>query len=302
MDDEDALDRLRTPRDLIRWGASRFREAGLCYGHGTDNAIDEAAQLVLHALHLPYDLPSTYLQARLLPTEVSAALELLRRRLEGRIPAPYLTGEAWFAGLPFHVDERVLIPRSPIAELIEQQFALWFEDEPPRRILDLCTGSGCIAVACAVHMPDARVDASDISDDALAVARRNVARHGVGDRVAVVKSDLFSALAGRRYDLIVSNPPYVPEAEVAELPAEFGHEPALALAAGEHGLDVVVALLEQAGEHLEPHGVLVVEVGQAAAALAQRFPGLPLTWLDFERGGEGVFALYADELQAWLGA
>lgn len=300
MNGDDPLTTLHTARDLIRWGASRFGEAKLCFGHGTDNAIDEAAQLVLHALHLPYDVPATYLEARLLPFEVEAAVKLIEARVERRVPAPYLTGEAWFAGLSFHVDERVLIPRSPIAELIERRFRPWFDDAPPQRILDLCTGSGCIAIACAVHVPEAQVDGSDISTDALALARLNAERHGVSGSVEFIESDLFDALAGRRYDLIVSNPPYVPDAEVQALPTEFAHEPSLALAAGTEGLDVVERILAQAPRHLEPHGLLVVEVGQAAQALEQRFPGLPLQWLDFERGGDGVFAIYADELRAWF--
>ncbi len=300
MNGDDPLTTLRTARDLIRWGASRFDEAQLCFGHGTDNAIDEAAQLVLHALHLPYDVPATYLEARLLPSEVQAAVRLIEARVERRVPAPYLTGEAWFAGLSFQVDERVLIPRSPIAELIESRFHPWFGDAAPHRILDLCTGSGCIAIACAVHMPEAEVDGSDISADALALARINAERHGVGDGVVFIESDLFDALGDRRYDLIVSNPPYVPDTDVEALPEEFGHEPSLALAAGAEGLDVVERMLAQAPRYLEPHGLLLVEVGQAAQALEHRFPGLPLTWLEFERGGDGVFAIYADELRAWF--
>lgn len=301
MTTDDPTRCLYTARDLIRWGASRFRAAGLCFAHGTDNAIDEAAQLVLHALHLPYTLPSTYLQARLLRSEKKDAVALLNRRIDERLPAPYLTHQAWFAGLDFYVDERVLIPRSPIAELIEQGFEPWFGDDVPRHILDLCTGSGCIGAACAWYFPQAHVDITDISSDALEVARQNVRRHGLEGRVDVVESDLFQALAGRRYDLIVTNPPYVGEAELAGLPPEFRHEPRLALAAGDDGLDVVARILDRAPAHLEANGLLVVEVGNAAPLIERRFPGLPATWLDFERGGEGVFALYADELRAWCG-
>jgi len=292
---------LRTPRDLIRWGASLFRAAGLSFGHGTDNAIDDAAQLVLHALHLPHSLPPIYLEGRLLPSEVAEAVALLRRRVEERVPAPYLTREAWFAGLDFYVDQRVLIPRSPIAELVEQRFQPWFGERAPRRILDLCTGSGCIAIACAWYLPDAQVDATDLSAQALEVARDNVRRHGLKERVEVIESDLFQALAGRRYDLIVSNPPYVDEGEWGALAPEFAHEPRVALAAGADGLDVVARILEQAPQYLEEDGLLIVEVGNAAASLVRRFPELPVTWLEFERGGEGVFAIYADELRGWGG-
>lgn len=302
MTTNDPIRCLQTPRDLIRWGASRFRAAGLCFAHGTDNAIDEASQLVLHALHLPYTLPSTYLEARLLSSEVEEALALLRRRVAEQRPAPYLTHEAWFAGLDFYVDERVLIPRSPVAELIERRFEPWFDDDTPRRILDLCTGSGCIGIACAWYLPEARVDITDISSDALEVARQNVRRYGLEERVDVVQSDLFQALSDRRYDLIVTNPPYVGADELAGLPREFFYEPRLALAAGQDGLDVVARIIDQAPPHLEEQGLLIVEVGNAAPLIEQRFPGLPVTWLQFERGGGGVFALYADELCAWRGA
>lgn len=296
---ETIVEHLLTPRDLIRWGASRFREAGLCFGHGTDNALDEAAQLVLHALHLPPDVPDIYLGARLLPHERRTVLELLQRRMDERVPAPYLTGEAWFAGLPFFVDARVLIPRSPVAELIENRFQPWLGEREPRRILDLCTGSGCIAIACAVAFQNAAVDATDISAAALEVARANVARHELEDRVGLVCSDLFAELRGRRYDLIVSNPPYVDAAEMAALPGEYTHEPTLALAGGEDGLDLVMRLLREAPDHLTEDGLLVVEVGNSAAHLVERVPQLPFNWLEFERGGGGVFAIYADELAVW---
>lgn len=298
---DNLIEYLSTPRDLIRWGASRFHAAGLCFGHGTDNAFDEAAQLVLHALHLPPDLPEVYLGACLLPGERRAAIELLQRRVDERVPAPYLTGEAWFAGLPFTVDRRVLIPRSPIAELIEQRFQPWLGEREPRRILDLCTGSGCIAVACALAFEDAAVDATDLSEDALIVARANVARHGLEDRVEVIQSDLFAALAGRHYDVIVSNPPYVDAPEMTALPREYAHEPALALAGGDDGLDLVMRMLRGAPDHLTDDGLLVVEVGNSARHLVEHVADLPLNWIEFERGGSGVFAVYADELAAWRG-
>jgi ribosomal protein L3 glutamine methyltransferase len=297
-DHDDVLPYLHTIRDLIRWGASRMSEAGLHFGHGTDNALDEAAALVLHALHLPPDLHAEYLQARLTPPEKQAALQLLARRISERRPAAYLTGRAWFMGLPFQVDERVLVPRSPLAELIERHFAPWLPDSRQvGAILDLGTGSGCIGIACARAFPDARVDLADMSADALDVARRNVAEHGLEDQVEVIQSDLFSALKGRRYDLIISNPPYVGLEELDNLPAEYHHEPRLGLVAGVEGLDVIVEILRQAGDYLQRDGLLVVEVGNAQYALCEAFPDIPFTWLEFERGGQGVFLLNAEQLR-----
>ena len=227
-------EQLSSIRDFIRWGASRMNAAEVFFGHGTDNALDEAAALTLHALHLPPDLPDAYLAARLTGAEKHAVVGLLERRIGERLPAPYLTNRAWFMGMPFYVDQRVLIPRSPLAELIEQQFQPWLDPAGVDRVLDLCTGSGCIGIACAYAFDAAEVDLTDISADALAVAERNVAEHGLTARIQLLRSDLFAALAGRRYQLIVSNPPYVGGAELAALPAEYRHEPQLALAAGEH--------------------------------------------------------------------
>ena len=282
-------------RDYTRWGASQFNAAGLFFGHGTDNAWDEALQLVLHALHLSLPVNPEALDARLTLAERKDVIALLRRRMDERIPAAYLTGSAWFAGLPFKVDERVLVPRSPIAELIEDQFAPWLLREP-EYILDLCTGSGCIGIACAYVFPEAAVDLSDISLDALAVAQRNIDIHEVGHRVRAIESDLFNELTELRYDLIVSNPPYVDAEDLAEMPAEYRAEPALGLASGVDGLDFTRRLLREALDHLTEEGVLIVEVGNSCVALEEAFPELPFTWLEFRRGGHGVFLLTAAQL------
>ena len=293
--DEALESTLVTLRDAVRWAASRFSAAGLAFGHGTDNALDEAYALVSHVVSLAPGVPEPYLDARLHPQERRRIVELVDRRIASRKPLPYLTGEAWFAGLPFHVDERVLVPRSPIAELIERRFEPW---APPTvgRILDIGTGCGCIAVTCALAFPRARVDAVDVDEGALALARRNAARHGVAERVEVLRSDLYAALAGRRYDIIVSNPPYVPEGELAKLPAEYGHEPRHALASGPEGLDHPLRILHGAAAHLGEGGILVMEVGATRPALEAHLPGVPVLWVELERGGEGVLLLTAEAL------
>jgi ribosomal protein L3 glutamine methyltransferase len=291
----DVLQNLYSLRDFLRWACSRFHEKALFFGHGTDNAWDEAVQLVMHALHLPAQGDQRFLDARLTEAEKHAVLDVLDRRIYERVPAPYITGEAWFAGLPFHVDERVLIPRSPLGELIENGFEPWLPFVP-ERILDLCTGSGCIGIACAHLFEDAAVVLSDISTDALAVARDNIARHGLGDRVTAVGSDLFDAMPGECFDLIISNPPYVDAGDFNTLPEEFRHEPALALASGDDGLDFTRRLLAEAADHLTPEGILIVEVGNSWPALEEAFPQLPFTWLEFERGGHGVFLLHRRDL------
>jgi ribosomal protein L3 glutamine methyltransferase len=285
-----------TVRDLIAKGARRLKRARVFFGHGTDNAWDDAAALVWHALKLPQTAAPRVYEKRIGAAAAKRVDALLKRRIEERVPAVYLTGLTWFAGLPFVVDPRVLIPRSPIAELIEQRFSPWIEARRVRRILDIGTGSGCIAIACAKAFPKATVDAADISDDALAVARANVRRHRLGKRVRIIKSDHFRALGARSYDMIVSNPPYVGTRELAGLPPEYGHEPTLALAAGSSGLDSVRVILREAARHLRPQGILVVEVGNTEAAVRRAWPKLPFTWLEFERGGGGVFLLTREQL------
>ena len=289
---------LATIIDFIRYGASRFGAAGLAFGHSYDNAIDEATHLVLHALHLPHDLSPAYGQARLTAAEKQRVFELIDRRIDEHKPVAYLTGTAWFAGLEFKSDARALVPRSPIAEMIQQGFSPWLEDRDIARVLDLCTGSGCIGIAMAVHNPDWQVDLADISEDALSLARENIEYQDVADRVHALQSDLFDGLAGKRYDLIVSNPPYVTEQEYAALPPEYGHEPALGLRAGADGLDFAMRILAEAAEHLSDEGVLIVEVGESEKALSTLLPEVPFNWIEFNVGQMGVFLLDRDDLVA----
>lgn len=283
--------------DWVRWGASRFNEAGLFFGHGTENAWDEAVNLVLTALHLPPDTHPSVFQAVLTPTERLKIFELIQERITTRQPLAYLLKQAWFCEKPFYVDQRVLIPRSPIAEWLEKQFEPWIDPERVGQILDIGTGSGCIAIGAAWAFPEAQVDAVDISHDALAVAAINVKRYGLQDRVHLLQSDCFAHLAPKKYDIILSNPPYVGAQEFASLPVEYTHEPASALQAGTDGLDIVRKILADAKRFLAPGGILVVEVGNSDAALAQAFPHLPCTWLDLERGGQGLFLLTEQELE-----
>lgn len=290
----EAIEQLDTLQDLVRWSVSRMAESGIYFGHGTDNPVDESVLLATHALGLPWNQIDQWRTCRLTRSERELLVSLVVTRIEQRVPAPYLVGEAWFCGLPYRVDERVLIPRSPIAELIESGFQPWLT-QSPKRILDLCTGSGCIGIACAMQFEQADVELLDISFDALAVAEENIQRLQVEDRVIALQSDLFSAASGR-YDLIVSNPPYVDADDMACLPDEFHHEPELALAAGEDGLDLVHIMLRQARDYLSDDGVLVVEVGNSWPALAQAYPQLPFQWQEFERGGHGVFVLHARDL------
>ena len=288
---------LATIVDFIRYGASRFGAAGLSFGHSHDNALDEATQLVLHALHMPHDLSPIYGQARVTEAEKEEVLALFLRRIEERIPACYLTGEAWFAGLSFKSDKRALVPRSPIAEMIERSFQPWLGDREVRRALDLCTGSGCIAIAMAHHNPDWHVDGADISDDALSLAEENKKRLHA-QNVRFVKSDLFSGLQGEHYDIIVTNPPYVTNDETDALPKEYAYEPELGLRAGDDGLDLVLQILRDAPLHLDRDGFLVCEVGEAERALSELLPELPLAWVEFKVGQMGIFVAECSDLVA----
>lgn len=290
------IKQMRTIRDFIRLGASHFMQAELSFSHGMASALDEAAYLVLHALHLPVDTPELYFDSRLTQAEKKTVGRLLRRRITERKPAAYLTHEGWFAGLPFYIDERVLIPRSPLAEWVEKQFYPWLEPENVHQVLDLCTGSGCIGIACAYAFPQAQIDLSDVSIDALEVAQTNIKRHAVQEHVRAVHSDLFAQLEGKRYDLIVSNPPYVDAQDLAAMSDEFRHEPVLGLEAGPDGLTIVRRILQQAKAHLSKHGILIVEVGNSQYALQEAYPNIAFNWLEFERGGDGVFLLTAEQL------
>ncbi len=275
--------------DFIRYGASRFAAAELTFGHSHDNAIDEATHLVLACLHLPPDLPPAYGAGRLTGAERAQVLALIERRINERVPVAYLVGEAWFAGLKFKSDRRALVPRSPIAELIEAGFTPWLDDRAVENVLDLCTGSGCIGIAIAEYNPQWHVDLADISAEALSLARENIAFQGVGERVAAIQSDLYSALADRRYDLIVSNPPYVTD-------DEYAHEPKLGLTAGGDGLDLCLRILDGAAGHLNADGLLIVEVGESERALAELLPRVPFVWIEFKVGAMGVFALERRDL------
>ncbi len=300
---------LATVIDFIRYGASRFAAAGLTFGHSHDNAIDEASHLVLGTLHLPPDLPPAYGAGKLTAAERERVLTLIERRIDTREPVAYLVGETWFAGMPFKIDARALVPRSPIAELIEDGFAPWLDQRPVVHALDMCTGSGCIGIAMAAHQPAWRVDLVDTSSDALALARENIALHGLEARVTAIRSDVFAGLARRRYDLIVANPPYVADDEYAALPAEYAHEPRLGLAAGADGLDVCLRILADAAEHLTDAGLLFVEVGDSERALCELMPRVPFVWIEFKVGPMGVFVLeradlldHADAIAAALAA
>ena len=301
---QNAVSELRTVNDLVRWASSQFNLADLFYGHGTENAWDEAVSLVMQLLQLPFEmLPQMQEQlfsARLTTDERQQVVDIIARRVNERIPLAYLTNQAWFCGLVFYIDERVLVPRSPFAELINNDFEPWL-GSPPDSILDLCTGSACIAIALAYQFEQATVDAVDISQDALAVAEINIQQHGLTERVFPVKSDLMQALTGQVYDLIVSNPPYVDAEDMADLPDEFQHEPELGLAAGDDGLVLVDSILQQARHHLSESGWLFVEVGNSQVHMQVKYSQLTLQWIEFEFGGQGVFAVSRAALDAYFG-
>ncbi|NTV94941.1 MAG: 50S ribosomal protein L3 N(5)-glutamine methyltransferase [Thiobacillus sp.] len=288
---------LASVRDWLRFAVSRFNEAGLFFGHGSTDAYDEAAYLILHTLRLPIDRLDPFLDARLLPEESVRLADILRQRVEKRVPAAYLTGEAWLQGYRFHVDERVIVPRSFLAPMILEQFAPWLDQpERVRRALDLCTGSGCLAILLAEAFPDAEVDAVDLSVDALAVAQRNVEEYRLPDRVHLIHSDLYQNLAGQRYDLIVSNPPYVNARAMGALPPEYWHEPEMALASGTDGLDAVRTILREAPAHLNPGGLLAVEIGHNRDDLEAAFPDLELMWPEVEWDADTVFLVHREQL------
>ncbi|QBF84102.1 50S ribosomal protein L3 N(5)-glutamine methyltransferase [Shewanella maritima] len=294
---DEAVTELRTIGDMLRWAVSRFNDAEIYYGHGTDNAWDEAIALVFHALHLPEEIGQQVLLSNLTSSEKHKIVELIIRRVRERLPVPYLTNKARFAGLDFYVDERVLVPRSPIAEMINNQFSPWLYNKQVNRVMDLCTGSGCIAIACAYAFEGAEVDALDISEDALEVAQVNIESLGVMDRVFPIQSDIFSSIPkGPQYDLIVSNPPYVDEEDIGDMPDEYHHEPEIGLASGRDGLDLTKRILANAADYLTEDGVLVVEVGNSMVHLMEQFADVPFTWVDFEFGGDGVFVLTRDQL------
>ncbi len=298
---EQAKNTFSTVRDLLRYAVSRFNEADLFFGHGSSNALDEAAYLILHTLHLPPDTLDPFLDAKLLPFEVEAVLQILDKRIAQRVPAAYLTHEAWLGDFKFYVDERVIVPRSFIAELLREQLDPWVSDpQQVQSALDLCTGSGCLAILLAHAFPCAQVSALDISPDALEVAKRNVADYGLEDRIELLQSDLFQAVAGRTYDLIISNPPYVNQASMQALPQEYQREPTLALASGADGLDHVRVIVNQAAQHLNPGGILVVELGHNRAAAEAAFPHLEFTWPETSGGDQFVFVLTREQLLVGL--
>ncbi|KTC77017.1 50S ribosomal protein L3 N(5)-glutamine methyltransferase [Legionella brunensis] len=295
-----AITEFETIIDFLRFGLSQANANNLYFGHGTDNAWDDMLALILESLHLPPDVDSLLLQARLTAAEKQVLVELLSRRIIDKVPVPYLTNKAYFCELPFYVDERVLIPRSPIAELIKQQFSPWLIAERVERVLDLCTGSGCIAIACSYAFPEAIIDAVDISPEALEVAAINCERHDLQDTVNLIESDCWANLPMARYDLIVSNPPYVGYEEMQTLPAEYRHEPKLALETENNGLAIVEKILARAHDYLTEDGILVVEVGNSEQALEEAFPKVPFTWLDFEHGGHGVFLFTRQQLKTYF--
>jgi len=286
----------KTIRELINDVSFQFAESDIYYGHGTDNAFDEAVYLIFSVLELPFDISDDKLNQKICPEIIDNIFDLSLQRIRDRKPVAYLVNKAWFCGFPFFVDERVLIPRSPLAELIEERFVPWLDHTGVNRILDIGTGSGCIAITSAMSLPGATVDAIDMSNDALDVARINVQTYSLEDRVNLIKSNLYENLETKKYDLIISNPPYVNTLEMTSLPEEYKHEPGMGLAAGEDGLDVIHKIINGSKQYMSEKGILIVEVGNSQADLENTFPDLPFTWLEFERGGDGVFLLSADAL------
>ncbi|MDF7681479.1 50S ribosomal protein L3 N(5)-glutamine methyltransferase [Enterobacteriaceae bacterium ESL0689] len=295
---DEVVNELHTLTDMLRWTISQFSAADLWYGHGTDNPWDEARQLILPSLYLPFDFPQEMYSARLTRTEKQCIVERVLRRINEHIPVAYLTHKAWFCGHEFYVDERVLVPRSPIAELINHRFSGLIAREP-HHILDMCTGSGCIAIACAHAFPQAEVEAVDISADALAVAEYNIEAHSLIQQVTPIQSDLFRDLPPLQYDLIVTNPPYVDEEDMADLPDEYRYEPVLGLASGHDGLNLTRRILAQAADYLSDDGILICEVGNSMVHLTAQYPNVPFHWLTFSQGGEGVFMLTKAQLLAF---
>ena len=293
------LDTIKSIRDMINWCANKFEQNGIFLGHGTDNAHDEALALVLHVIGKDYSIAESYLDSEISDAEKKQAAELAGLRIETRKPLAYLTGLAYFAGLEFMVNEQVLVPRSPIAELIESAYFPWVEPANVQSILDLCTGSGCIGIASAYALPQAKVVLSDISADAIEVARKNIHKHQLDSRVSVIQSDIFDNIPAQKFDLIVSNPPYVSEAEYQELPAEYLNEPKLGLTSGPDGMDLVARILNQAAAFLSTSGIIIIEVGASAELLMQRYPQVPFNWIEFEYGGDGVFTLSKQELEQY---
>ena len=291
---DEAVSELHTLQDMLRWTVSRFNAAGLFYGHGTDNAWDEAVQLVLPTVYLPLDVPPEVRNSRLTSSERHRIVERVMRRINDRTPVSYLTNVAYFCGMEFFVDERVLVPRSPIGELIENRFEPFLQQEPTR-IMDLCTGSGCIGIACAHMFPEAEVDIVDISTDALAVAEQNITDHGLEQQVIPLRSDLLRDIPKDKYDLIVTNPPYVDQEDMDSLPEEFRHEPELGLAAGSDGLKLVRRILANAPDYLKDDGILICEVGNSMIHMEEQYPHIPFMWLEFANGGHGVFMLTREQ-------
>lgn len=297
---DNIVESLTTIRDYIRYGVSCFNQSEIFYGHGTDNAWDEAVQLILNTVHLSWDMSDVVMDSKLTITERKNILAKLKLRVIDRVPSAYLMGEAWFMGLPFYVDERVLVPRSPIAEMIENEFRPWLQAERVVDVLDLCTGSGCIGIATGMVFPEANVDLVDLSEEALEVAAINVKKHEVADRIHLIQSDLFQNVS-KKYQLIVSNPPYVDAKDISEMPEEFHREPQIGLAAGFDGLDIVHRILKDARQYMTDDGLLIVETGNSCDALDEAYPDIPFTWIEFEFGGHGVFIMSSAELDQYQG-